>query len=986
MATTTKKDYITFSNGINTETNYIKEEEGTCSEISNFKINKDGSLQKRGGLLPAHPFIDSISATQKPQAYLWKNVAGNPDRNFYVIKQGMILHFFNANETFNTSTKLNFSVDLNGFTTPGYSVGTDFKVKMIDGEGYLFVASKVLEPIIVKFNEEKKVMEANTIELKIRDYVGLEDGIKNVTDYPVTYNNSLVYNLTNQGFSESDIAQFFTENGFLPSKTDIPRNFKYIKVSTDIKDPKKPVEVYDYQLSIENNFGTSKAPIGRKLLDVFKRDRKIGSSKISFAINRNTIFGWRANASTTIITFKANRVPDVPLNSLFDIEVKQTGFDVPFPPPSNSYSDTMIGHPVNSIYTNPMVVAWSAKTSDLENKSIQIFEDVNAPWDAHVGMSEAEYKAARFRIADCVMARNTGDNNEYVFISKNDRYIDFIKGNLIDVVGGTVTTEFDLSTQGWNLTPEETGKYIKITTNAKVDNLYHSRRITYDDFPNSFWYTVTVSTGTGAYEDPRTVPTINVKSIMSPSPDRIYNGKIRMKFISEDLAELHIGTRLTNIDENFDLNNPLPVSYNSYSYNSRYDNGTLIRGLDEILSQLSVSYVISDQPVDVAKDEESYRPETIAFYANRLFYSSYNSDKYSNHIFYSQMQDLEENVGKCYSKNDPTSEFQNQLLDTDGGYISLPEADNIQNLVVVKDKLLVLSRNSVYAIFGDPFFKATSYAVTKVADIGIVSPDAYAIVGETIVFASDDGLYNFNIDELSGDLLSNNFSNQRIKTLYNSLNEEQKKNIKLEYNPFEKKLSIMLNKDTALAPYIYDTILHYDFDLQAFYAYEIDQYQNYQIIDFFQEYVYNKQRPNSLFVYDNVTGHYGTLVENENEFKDFSTTNNKNITCALETNYINFNDVMRTKQVRRLQVYADNEQASQCNAFIKYDSSIVPSKKWSKSENIFRLQSKTNGEVHMHQQVCRGEGLFFKLRLESDEPKPCKILGWTLLVEGNQQV
>lgn len=984
MSSVTKKDYITFSNGLNTETNFIKEEEGTCKEISNFKINKDGSLEKRGGFLPKNSLIKTPLLNERPQFFLWKNVGGVPEDNFYVVKQDMILSFFNASKDFKESSRESFSVNLGVHTTPGYDSSFPLKVQMVDGEGLLFVAGKTIEPLMISFDKEKKEMVAKEIKLLVRDYVGLKDGTKSVEEYPNFFSNSLTYNLVNQGFTESDIAQFYAENASLPAKTDVPKHFKYVKISTDIEDLKKPEEIYDYQLSVENNFGTSKAPIGRKIIDAFKKQRNVGASKVYFRIGMNNLVSMDVGRQETVFTIRTNRVPGVPKNTSFNVKAKQTGFFITFPPLlPKEYSDTMIGYKSDNKEMSAISAGW-----DWKNKLVpyvKIFDNRDVNWNATPSTSESEYRSHSFRLNNSINVRNTGVNNEYVIVYESSKpvYKDFVKYNLIDNLGGTVVEEFILP---WDSLPDnEKGTYLKIVTDAAKDNLIYQRRISSTKVQPNFRYYKTVSTGTSVIEDFTTIKAEGVKCQLRGINNSEDNDTFKVKFISEDLAEITTGSGLKNIDTWYGVRDPLPVGFYDYRFNALKKDGEFIFGLQEIMNQITMEYTINPNDQVVSSGTEAYRPEAITFYANRLFYTSFDSNDYSNHVFFSQLENLKDNVGNCYTKNDPTSEYNSSILATDGGYFTLPEADKILNMTVVKDKLVIFANNGIYIATGDPFFKANSYYVRKATNIGIISKDAFEVVGETVVFASHNGLYNLNIDSQNGDLSSNNFSNERIKTLYNSLTLEQKENIKINYNPFEKKLSIMLNKDSSLKPDAYNTIINYDFDLKAFYEYNLDQHLNFQLVDFFKEYSYNNNKPNSLTVFDNSTGEYGTLIENKNTFKDFSTSNN-NFPCTLETNPINFNDVIRNKRVRRLQVYASNEVDSHCNAFIKYDSSIVDSKKWSKSEDIFRLQSKTNGEVHMHQQTCRGEGLFFKLRLENNSDKFCKILGWTFEVEGNQQI
>lgn len=982
MSSTTKKDYITFAKGINTEVNFIKEEEGTCSELSNFKIEKDGSIKKRGGLLPTQTIIPSINSNDKPQHYLWENINGNPEDNFYVIKQGLTLFFFKATSNLDIDNKLNMAVDLAGHTTLDYTDGDSVIVEMVDGDGYLFVVGRKIEPLIIKYDKEAEVMEVKEIEVTIRDYVGLEDNIVDDTEYPLTLTDQLSYNLTNQGFREDDIAQYFADNGYLPAKVDVPQYFKYTRVSTDLdeEDYEPPKEITDYQLSFENNFGTSKAPIGRNLLNVFKQDRKIRGSKVIYNVNPRNIFGVRLENQAMVITFKTNRLPDLPLNTALVPNFTQTGTEISFP--TAGYPDTQLGFPMTR-YVTPMVVTWDRKDTFIEY--LGLFQNPDgAPWGAYETMTEAEYQSYSLIKNNYLFARNLGETNEYVIIYDNDNTGDYVKDNLADIEG-EIIEEFLLSSS-WDLEDDEKGTYLRIVTNANNDNLYNQRQISYVKTPRTYPYTYWTTTQSGeVIEVTDILPPQWVNSVLKPaamdgfiSPTGAF-----IKYISDDLAELWVGDSLDSIDDSVET---LPQGYNSWRWNTVKEDGYQLQSLTELLGQMTIEYIISEDDVDISKDEELTRPQSIAFFANRAFYSTYQTDLFSNHIFFSQMEDLYNNAGKCYMTNDPTSEFQNGILATDGGYLTLPEADNILDLVVVKDKLVALCNNSVYAIYGSPYFKATSYGVKKIADVGIAAKGCYTIVGETIVFAGYEGLYSFNIEEQNGNLISTNFSNEKIKSFYNSLTKEQKENIKIDYNNYDKTLQILLNKNNNLTPDTYDTVLIYDFDLEAFYMYDIDQYEDLQILDFFNEYFYNKDKPNSFLYYDNITGGYGTLSESKDTYKDFDISNPDSFPCSLESNYINFEDVMRMKAVKMLEVWTNNEDNNFCEAFVKYDSSVLGTKKWSKPENIYRLQPKTNGLVHVHQQMCRGNGLFFKLRFESNQDKPCHIIGWSLTVTGNNQI
>jgi len=80
---------------------------------------------------------------------------------------------------------------------------------------------------------------------------------------------------------------------------------------------------------------------------------------------------------------------------------------------------------------------------------------------------------------------------------------------------------------------------------------------------------------------------------------------------------------------------------------------------------------------------------------------------------------MRKRLEKLHSAADPTSEEDSAVVDSDGGYIVVPEMGTVKKMEVFGSKLIVFTTNGVYAIGGgaEDYFKATSRnSVRKIAD------------------------------------------------------------------------------------------------------------------------------------------------------------------------------------------------------------------------------------------------------------------------------
>ena len=173
------------------------------------------------------------------------------------------------------------------------------------------------------------------------------------------------------------------------------------------------------------------------------------------------------------------------------------------------------------------------------------------------------------------------------------------------------------------------------------------------------------------------------------------------------------------------------------------------------------------------------RPVSSVFSAGRVFYLV------NNIVYYSQI--MEGNnvsaLAKCYSKNDPTAEQLNDLLETDGGTISINDADKGVKLLPSDRGVLVLFDNGVWSIQGpDTGFSATNFSVTKVSNHGCVSPQAAVQVSNVSYYWSTKHIHQIAINQF-GVLEEVSLSEDTVEALFDGISLAAKQHSSGFYNP-----------------------------------------------------------------------------------------------------------------------------------------------------------------------------------------------------------
>jgi len=509
------------------------------------------------------------------------------------------------------------------------------------------------------------------------------------------------------------------------------------------------------------------------------------------------------------------------------------------------------------------------------------------------------------------------------------------------------------------------------------------------------------------------------------------------------------------------ISNPSSGDYEKYDANVLKKNSTskyqvargsfIIDAFNRGNSRMTVSDVTSGLPAD----QEQGKISTIAAYAQRLFYSGISSSvtgsdarspNYSGYIFFSKVIQSNNDLGKCYQEADPTAPDINDLIDSDGGSIQIPEATRIIKIVASQASLLVFAENGVWEVYGDTNgFVATSFQASKISTNGVLNGDSVVNVNGTFIYWSKAGIYMLSTESASGRFKAESLSLTTVQTLFLQIPDIGKNYCKGFYDEKENRVRWLYNDSINYSEsnYInkYNKELVLDVTLQAWYINTISDLEanTPYLADYIEvpgyavsettsavlagtdtvlvgtdEVIINEPlliNRSSLFSYLCIQGTTFTVAKYINTtFKDWVTQDSvgANYTSYLVTGYELFGDTMREKQIPYILFYfkktedgytdsgsglvLDNQSSCKVQAQWNWTNS-ANSNKWGKEFQAYRIlryyspvsasDPFDNGQdVIVTKNKIRGSGKCLSLKITSEAGKDMKILGWAMPATG----
>jgi len=232
----------------------------------------------------------------------------------------------------------------------------------------------------------------------------------------------------------------------------------------------------------------------------------------------------------------------------------------------------------------------------------------------------------------------------------------------------------------------------------------------------------------------------------------------------------------------------------------------------------------------VPADTETGMFSAVATNFGRVFWSGIESSitdgdakspNGSSLILYSQIIEREEQLGFCHTEADPTAEVISDQVDSDGGFIQIPELGRVIAMREMGNQIVLFADNGVWSIVSvDGQFTPTSYQVNKVTTVGISGADSIAEVEGTLTYWSQSGIYQMQLDDVTGLAKVADVTLQTIKTFYNNITKNAKINAKSYYDSITKQVGWLYqsdpNWDFDNFPDFCDKELIYDLQLQSF--------------------------------------------------------------------------------------------------------------------------------------------------------------------------
>lgn len=394
-------------------------------------------------------------------------------------------------------------------------------------------------------------------------------------------------------------------------------------------------------------------------------------------------------------------------------------------------------------------------------------------------------------------------------------------------------------------------------------------------------------------------------------------------------------------------------------------------------------------PSDYTSITEPRRFEAVAAHAGRIFYAGCrpdNNKELSGRIYYSQLARTDAALSRCYQSNDPSAKDVNDLLDTDGGYINISNIGTVHSMQVFLASLIIIATNGVWEISSaDGYFRPASYTVRKISSRGSRFKGGVSTLDDKPCYWSTQGLEVIVASEVTGQSQVQSLTDSTIKTLVQN-RDIVDNSVTAVYDNVNNVAYWGFSTDAASPEY---TILAFDTRLGAFYTWslDIDQDDTRVRAMTFSE----RDDENGLYL---ITAEDGGLshslvlnaMRNTNNTDTMHDGGSSPFSCLIEAGHETLGDGMRSKQALRVATFCERNEDASLYAQGMYSWSLdADSGKWNNPQQAYRDAGAGHG-VSRSRLTMRGNGPSFRIRYFSEDDKPFKLLGWSVLYAGGDIV
>lgn len=472
---------------------------------------------------------------------------------------------------------------------------------------------------------------------------------------------------------------------------------------------------------------------------------------------------------------------------------------------------------------------------------------------------------------------------------------------------------------------------------------------------------------------------------------------------------------------------------------------------EQAYAEMINSYpIIEDRSASYKQDYTSSGSKVVKEFAGRIFYAGFSDDvvdgdkhspRLGSYVLFSQLVKSLAELGNCYQEADPTSPDLSDIVATDGGYVRIEGAYNIQALEVLGPFLVVFAQNGVWALSGgnDYGFDATNYRVDKIAEHGIVAPKSVVNADNTLLYWGASGIFSIQANE-TGKLSATNISAATIQSFYDEISVTDRYNCKAVFDSYRRQVRWLYSTDMSTDAASKELVL--DIGLGAFYPTVIGNTVGPKAVALFttppfsegftSEFVYSTgtvvtvlgedvevtrsivQPILSEIKYLAITNATATRIDYafsyyyNAKFKDWESVNNvgEDASAYIITGYTTLKESQREKANPYITFYFRKSETgftlsgdelvavnpSSCLIQAQWDwTNSANSNRWSRSFQAYRHKRvyfptgiddtfDDGNSVVVTKNRLRGYGKALSLKLSTEPSKDCQILGWSQIL------
>jgi hypothetical protein len=416
----------------------------------------------------------------------------------------------------------------------------------------------------------------------------------------------------------------------------------------------------------------------------------------------------------------------------------------------------------------------------------------------------------------------------------------------------------------------------------------------------------------------------------------------------------------------------------------------------------------------------------------------------SNFIFFSQLVKNNQDIVKCYQEGDPTSRESSDIVDTDGGFIRVSGLDKVVAMINVSSALMIIANNGVWMVTGgsDFGFSATNFKVEKISDFGALGSRNIVTDSGRVFYWSQDGIYVVAKDQF-GTYGVNNITQQTIQTFYEGIPNTSKQKVVGAYDSVGKRIRWLFKEGTPFSADSVTRELILDLSINAFYVNRImnNSANTAEVFGVFKSLPFQSGAGNvgiKADIDDVFVGSEPVVIPNTGRaaglqasrylciinvagtlkytfgfyhnpfFIDWELVDGVGVDAKafLQTGAYTADDSSIHKQVPYLTMHflrtengtdsdLNPEGASSCYIRTMWDwANGYNSNKWSPLTQAYRYRKSytptspeddfdTGFQVVTSRNKLRGRGKAFSLYFETEPLKDCRIIGWSLALNGN---